>query len=174
MKPHIHAESSARKFSGDASEYFEVHDFIDCSKGCFPTNVHRALTHNAWFGKFVLERVKFSNSCEPIGNSFPYIILKNGKKVSVRDIFEQHVLEDFSNRFIPSAQDYLEHIKYQDWMGNGNGVPSSFQNTKQESTRGKLNLIEPINNPVVYDGSKQYIGTFVEPHKKTLGQTYVD
>lgn len=171
MKPHIHAESSARKFSGDASEYFEIHDFIDCSKGCFPTNAHRALTHNAWFGKFVLERVKFSNSCEAIGNSFPYIILKNGKKVSVRDIFEQHVLEDFSNRFIPSAQDYLEHIKYQDWMGNGNGVPSSFQNTKQESTRGKLN---PIDNPVVYDGSKQYIGTFVEPHKKTLGSTYLD
>lgn len=125
----------------------------------FQRNAHRALTHNAWFGKFVLERVKFSNSCEPIGNSFPYIILKNGKKVSVRDVFEQHVLEDFSNRFIPSAQDYLEHVKYQDWMGNGKGTPSSFQNTQQESTRGTL-------NPVINDGTLS--------HKKTMTTKFYD
>lgn len=170
MKPWIHAKISAKKFGGTPEDYFEIHDFMDCSKAAFPTNVHRTLTHNAWFIKEVLERVKFTNSCPPIGNSFPNILTSDGKTVSVRDVGEQHILDDFSNRFIPSAQDYLEHIKYQDWMGNGNGVPSSFQNTKQESTRGKLNSI----NPVINDGLKDAIGTFVEPHRTTLGPTYYD
>ena len=165
MKPWIHAKISAKKFGGTPEDYFEIHDFMDCSKAAFPTNVHRTLTHNAWFIKEVLERVKFTNSCPPIGNSFPNILTSDGRTVSVRDVGEQHILDDFSNRFIPSAQDYLEHIKYQDWMGNGNGAPSSFQNTKQESTRGKLNAINPV---------KDAIGTFVEPHRPTLGPTYYD
>jgi hypothetical protein len=139
MKPYIHAQISAKKFGGSPECYFEIHDFMDCSKGAYPTNAHRTLTHNAWFIKEVLERVKFTNSCAPIGNSFPNIINCEGKLVSVRDIGEQHILDDFSNRFIPSAQDYLENINFQDWMGNGKSYPSSYKNTKQESTRGILN-----------------------------------
>jgi hypothetical protein len=146
MKPWVHAKISAKKFKGRPEDYYDIHDFMDCSKGAFPTNAHRALTHNAWFIKEVLERVKFTNSADPIGNRFPNIINSDGDLVSVRDIGEQHILDDFGNKFIPSAQDYLEHLKYQEWMGNGSGTPSSFKNTKQESTRGKL-------NPVVYDGS---------------------
>ena len=147
MKPIIHAKISAKKFGGVESDYFEIHDFMDCSKGAFPTNAHRTLTHNAWFIKEVLERVKFSNSCVPIGNSFPTIINSDGKHVSVRDVGEQHILDDFNNRFIPSAQDYLEHVKYQGWMGNGNSYPSSYQNTQQQSTRGILNSKEEIPYP---------------------------
>ena len=40
----------------------------------------------------------------------------DGNKISVREIAEQHVLEDFNGRFIPSPQDYLQEIKYKNWM----------------------------------------------------------
>lgn len=149
MKPWVHAESSAKKFGGEPSEYFEIHDFMDSSKGAFPTNAHRALTHNAWFIKEVLERVKFSNSCEPVGNSFPFIILKNGNKVSVRDVGERHILEDFGMRFLPSAQDYLENLNYQPWMNNGKGeYPNSFKNTGVEKRLPA--------KPLVCDGARVF------------------
>jgi hypothetical protein len=33
-------------------------------------------------------------------------------------------LEDFGG-FIPTPQDYIENMEWQDWMNNGKGVPSS-------------------------------------------------
>jgi hypothetical protein len=58
---------------------------------------------------------------------FGYTITNSdGKVVSVKDICEQHVLEDYCMKFIPTAQDYLEHLEVQDWMHNGlKGRPSS-------------------------------------------------
>lgn len=116
-KPWIHAESSARRWGGEPQDYIEIHNFMDSSKGTIADNRHRALTHNAWFLSNVLERV------------FGVVIENSaGRKVSVRDVGEQHVLEDFSGRFIPSAQDYLESIPMADWMNNGKkGSPPSFR-----------------------------------------------
>lgn len=111
-KPYIHAVSSAKRWGGQPDDYLPIHDFMDSSKGAIADNRHRALTHNAWFLSHVLERVFGHN----ITNS-------NGRLVSVRDIGEQHVLEDFGGKFIPSAQDYLENIPYADWMQNGRGNP---------------------------------------------------
>lgn len=88
---------------------------MDSSKAAMADNRHRALTHNAWFIGYVLERI-FGTT---ITNS-------DGKKISVRDIGEQHVLEDFGGKFIPSAQDYLSEIEFQDWMQNGRGTPPSY------------------------------------------------
>lgn len=124
-KPWIHSISSSRRFRGKPEDYFEIHDFMDQSKGAFPDNRHRVISHNAFFIKNILERVKFSNSCEPIGNSFPYIINSDNIQVSVRDIGEQHILEDFGGQYIPSLQDYLENMEYKDWMSNGKGNPPS-------------------------------------------------
>jgi len=140
-KPHIHARSSAKKYGGKWEDYFPIHDFMDCSKGAMPDNRHRALTHNAWFIKFVLERVHFANSgpmC-PDG-SFPVIINSDGKPVSVREIGEQHILEDFRNKFIPSAEDYLGEMEMQPWMNNamGGDVPNSFQKLHGSSMMKKL------------------------------------
>jgi hypothetical protein len=58
-----------------------------------------------------------------------------GRQVSVRDIGEQHVLEDFKGRFIPSAQDFLAEIEFHDWMNNGSGVPPSFKKLERKTTR---------------------------------------
>lgn len=120
-KPYVHAVSSARRFGGRPEDYLEIHSFMDSSKAVFPDNRHRALTHNAWFIGVVLERVfgvTFTNS--------------DGRVVSVRDVGEQHVLEDFGGRFIPSAQDYLEALALEPWM-SGRGTPPS--RTRVEAAR---------------------------------------
>lgn len=114
-KPWIHAESSAKRYGGKPEDYLDIHNLMDSSKATICDNRHRALTHNSWFIGVILEKI-FGVT---ITNS-------DGRKISVRDIGEQHVAEDFRGRFIPSAQDYLAEMEFKDWMNNGAGVPPSF------------------------------------------------
>jgi hypothetical protein len=114
MKANVHAESSAKSFGGVAADYLAIHQFMDSSKAVVADHRHRALTHNTWFIAVVLPRV-FG---ETIKNS-------EGKEVSVRDIGEQHVLEDFRGKFIPSGQDWLTCMNYAEWMNNGATLPPS-------------------------------------------------
>lgn len=123
-KPYIHAISSAKRFGGQPDDYIDIHNLMDSSKGSIADNRHRALTHNSWFLSVILEKVfgvTRTNS--------------DGKVYSVRDIGEQHVLEDYGGKFIPTAQDFLQEIEYKDWMQNGKGVPSSFQRLKDHSLK---------------------------------------
>ena len=113
-KPYIHSVSSARRFGGVPEDYIEIHNLMDSSKGAIADNRHRALTHTSWFLSTVLERV------------FGVVIENSdGRKVSVRDIGEQHILEDFGGRYIPTAQDYLQEMEHKEWMLNGKGIPPS-------------------------------------------------
>lgn len=124
-KPIFHAQSSARRFGGTPEDYLPIHDFMDSSKGAIADNRHRALTHNSWFLSHVLERV------------FGHVIVNsNGRQVSVREIGEQHVLEDFGLRFIPSAQDFLGEMEMKSWMNNGHGGtwPPSFDRIAKNRT----------------------------------------
>ena len=114
-KPYIHAISSAKKFGGEPEDYFPIHELMDSSKTSFADNRHRALTHNIWFINTILPRV--------FGDTR---INSSGKIYSVKDVGEQHCLEDFGGKFIPSAQDYLQELEMQDWMQNGHGFPPSF------------------------------------------------
>jgi hypothetical protein len=111
-KPWIHSLSSARKFGGTPEDYIEIHNFMDSSKAVIADNRHRALTHNSWFIGTVLERV--------FGTTFVNSV---GKHISVRDVGEQHVMEDL--QCIPSGQDFLAEIEYKSWM-EGKGKPPSF------------------------------------------------
>ena len=123
-KPYIHAVSSAKKFGGEPEDYIDIHAFMDSSKGAIGDNRHRSLTHTTWFIMTVLPRVfgeTFTNS--------------EGKTISTRDIGEQHVLEDFGGKFIPTAQDYLQEIEFKDWMLNGTGQPPSFAKLAERRTR---------------------------------------
>lgn len=143
-KPYIHAKSSAKRYGGKPEDYEPIHAFLDSSKGAIADNRHRALTHNSWFLANILERIKFSNSGpETSDHRFPTIINSDGKQVSVRDIGEQHCLEDFGNKFIPSAQDYLQEIEYQAWMQNGNSIPPSFVKiNKHREDKKQLNGLD--------------------------------
>src|SRR5271156_6239239 len=102
-KPLLHSISSAKKFGGKWEDYISLHEFLDSSKGVIADNRHRALTHNSWFLSVVIERV-FGVT---IQNSA-------GKTISVRDVAEQHVIEDLG--CIPSGQDYLAELEYKQWM----------------------------------------------------------
>jgi len=108
-----HAFSSVKTFGGSFKDYIDIHNFMDDSKSVFADNRHRALTHNSWFVNHVIEKV--------FG---VFITNTDGKNVSTKAIAEQHILEDFGGKFIPTAQDYLQEIDYKPWM-NGNGFPAS-------------------------------------------------
>ena len=110
-KPWIHAVSSARRWGGKPEDYLEIHNLMDSSKQFIADARHRALTHNSWF-LWVLERV--------FG---PVIQNSEGRTVSVRDVGEQHVLEDYGGRFIPTPQDFLQDLPMAEWMVAGKGAP---------------------------------------------------
>jgi hypothetical protein len=98
-----HSKSSARKFGGKPEDYLAIHHWFDCTKELEPTFRHRVLRHHT-HGIFECEKI-FGIT---ITNS-------DGKEIPVRVIGEQHVMEDFSG-FIPTVQDWLKDIPYQDWM----------------------------------------------------------
>ena len=49
----------------------------------------------------------------------------DGKRIQVRDVAEQHVIEDMG--FIPTIQDYLKDLPFYDWLG---GKPKKKQKLK--------------------------------------------
>jgi hypothetical protein len=100
-KPFFHAENSVRKFGGKPEDYQAIHDKMDSSKSAHPGVAHRAIFHSA-FGIFLIEEL-FGTT---ITNS-------DGKEVCVRDIAEQHVLEDLG--FIPALNEWLSGIE-KPWM----------------------------------------------------------
>lgn len=133
MKPWIHSLSSARRFGGKPEDYIEIHNFLDSSKAVISDVRHRALTHNSWFLGFILEKI-FGVT---ITNS-------DGKKVSVRDVGEQHVGEDYGG-FIPSAQDFLQEIEFKPWMNNGKGVPPSMAKIYRKKKGSENGEVEDQN-----------------------------
>lgn len=123
-KPYIHSLSSVRKYGGRVEDYQPIHEFLDSSKSIIADNRHRAITHNSWFISFIVPKVFGETS-----------INSDGKIYSTRDIAEQHILEDFGMRFIPSAQDYLTELEMKDWMNNGIGIPPSFAKINKNTTK---------------------------------------
>lgn len=112
--PLAHARSSAKRWGGKPEEYLAIHNKLDCSKKYFPDNRHRLLTHNMFF---IFEVV--------IPLFGEYITNSDGRTVSVKDICEVHILEDYNMRYIPTAQDWLENLQMKSWMDNGLGDPPS-------------------------------------------------
>jgi hypothetical protein len=102
-KPWIHAKSSSRKYGGVPDDYIDIHQFMDSSKASLADVRHRALLHSS-FGCFITEKV--------FG-----VVRKNsdGKEYSVRDIAEDHCMEDLG--FIPSVEKWLGNMTIQTWMG---------------------------------------------------------
>jgi hypothetical protein len=128
MKPHIHAENSAKKFGGKSNDYLKIHQWFDASKEQWPDNRHRALRHHT-FGIFDAERV------------FGVVIVNSDRNnISVRDIGEQHVLEDLG--FIPTVADYFQYLEYKDWMHHGNEKPEKIN---------EKNIKHPLNSVVSFD-----------------------
>ena len=102
MKPLIHAKSSVKKYGGAVEDYLAIHNFIDQSKMCMPDIRHRALLHSS-FGCYLAEQM--------FG---VYVVNSDGKQVSVRDVAEEHIIQDLG--FIPSVEKWLDKIPMEPWM----------------------------------------------------------
>lgn len=102
MKPLIHAKISVKRHGGHVDDYLPIHNFIDSSKATVPDVRHRAILHSA-FGCFLAEQV--------FGT---YITTSDNKHVSVRDIAEEHILEDLG--FIPTVEKWLDNMPIELWM----------------------------------------------------------
>ncbi len=147
-KPYIHAMSSVRKFGGVPGDYEPIHSFMDSSKAAIADNRHRVLTHTSWFISTILERIKFANSGpETSDHRFPTIINSSGRVVSIRDIGEQHVMEDFAGKFIPTPQDYIAEMEFKKWMQNGIEKPPSFLKIESLKKVEKISLKEIFPEP---------------------------
>ena len=115
--PYYHAESSARVFGGKPEDYLAIHNWFDETKIAYGDFRHRALRHHT-FG--ISECVKLFGD---------YIVNSNGKKIPVRYIAEQHVLEDCGGR-IPTLQDWLGEIPVKGWMARA--IPSQLKHGTRE------------------------------------------
>jgi hypothetical protein len=100
--PLVHAERSARKWGGSAHDYLALHQWFDATKAHLPDNRHRMLLHNS-FGMLLAEQV-FS----------PVIHNSLGRRVFVRDLAAQHIVEDLG--FIPTVQECLAELPLHPWM----------------------------------------------------------
>lgn len=146
--PLVHARSSVRRFGGVPEDFLPIHDLLDSSKAVFPDNRHRALTHNSWFF-FIVEKIfgheieLTCQECEGLPNAFGAPCAKcgdSGKQghAMTRYICEQHVLEDYGNKFIPTPADYLEGMEFQEWMNNGiKGAPTSHRKIEEKEVTTK-------------------------------------
>lgn len=103
MKPRRHAKISAAKFGGTPDEYQKFHDWMDQSKMVLGDVRHRALLHHT-LGIYLMEQT--------FGKVF---VNSEGREVDVRDIGEQHVMDDLG--WIPSPLHYFKTLGVQQWFG---------------------------------------------------------
>lgn len=131
--PLIHSRSSVRLWGGVEEDYLLLHNKMDCSKAYFSDNRHRTLTHTMfWIFEVMI----------PIFGE--YIVNSDGKKVSVKDICEYHILEDYGKRFIPNVSDFLNEMEVKSWMANGVGEPPDSQKKLRKLT-DRVNRIVRID-----------------------------
>ena len=130
-KPITHAISSAKTFGGEPEDYIDIHDFMDSSKGVVGDNRHRVLTHNAWF----------IGPNGPLEKAFGKTVENSeGSQFPVREVGEQHILEDFKGKFIPTVQDYIQAMDIEDWMQNGQGTPPSDERLEKDREKDPFEL----------------------------------
>lgn len=103
MKPLIHAKISVKKYGGKVEDYLPIHDFIDSTKSALPDMRHRLFLHNS-FGIFLAEKL--------FG---VYLTNSEGNDVSVRDVAEDHIIQDVG--FIPTLEKAVEGVPINGWVG---------------------------------------------------------
>lgn len=99
----VHAQASARHFGGQPEDYLELHEWIDEFKSIVGDVSHRQYRHHAkgpWMAQEVFG-VTITNS--------------DGQQILVRDICENHIVEDLG--WLPSPADWSACLACKVWMG---------------------------------------------------------
>lgn len=100
--PLVHAERAAKKWGGHVDDYLAIHQWFDATKGHLSDVRHRLILHNS-FGILLAEQV--------FGAA---ITNADGRRVFVRDIGIQHVIEDLE--FVPTLAQCLAETPCGPWM----------------------------------------------------------
>lgn len=118
MKPWIHAKISSNRFGGIPEDYIEIHNWFDQTKAHIPDSRHRLVLHNS-FGIYLAEQQfgKIIQKEDGTLEKLPIIVNSNGNEISVRDIAEQHVLDDLG--YIPTLSECFENTTEQLEKYNG-------------------------------------------------------
>ncbi len=116
MKPYSHARISAKRFGGIPEDYLDIHTWFDHTKAHVADMRHRMLLHNSW-GIWLSESIFGTIIQKPDGSFYrtSYIINSDGDQVQVRDVGEQHVLDDLGT--IPTVDKCLSSMPLDQWMG---------------------------------------------------------
>lgn len=117
--PLVHAERSAKKWGGRADDYLAIHQWFDATKGHLSDVRHRLMLHNS-FGILLAEQV--------FGAA---ITNADGRRVFVRDIGIQHVVEDFG--FVPTLAECLTETPCRPWMAGAHRVIRSGETVAAEA-----------------------------------------
>ena len=96
MKPLDHAHLSVKRYGGRYEDYVDIHEFLDMTKAAHPDMRHRAILHNS-MGPYIAVRV--------FGG---YIENSGGRVCDVRQIVEDHIMEDLGR--IPTISQFLDLI----------------------------------------------------------------
>ena len=123
--PLIHSKSSVKRWGGKEEDYLPIHKLLDSPKETMNNNTSRCLTHNTWFAYHIVPLIFGYN-----------IVNSDGKSVDTVDVAMLHIAEDFRMKFVPTPQDYLQHMTVQGWMNNG---------------------VKPIHNPVAEGAAVELI-----------------
>ncbi len=130
-KPQIHAKSSAKKFGGKPEDYLHIHELMDSTKFIHATAKHRAIFHSA-FGVSLVEQI--------LGKTFTNSV---GREIIVRDIAEQHILEDLG--FIPSLDEYLQQMEIKPWMMGQRKAINAFRRSRRSGESQKIDMSKQIS-----------------------------
>lgn len=95
MKPLEHAERSVRRYGGTVEDYLDIHEFLDQTKAAHADMRHRAILHNG-MGTFI------------VSQALGEIRTVDGKAVSVRQVAEDHIIEDMGR--LPNVSEFISLI----------------------------------------------------------------
>lgn len=98
---YVHSQISMNKRGGSIEDYYPIHDFCDCSKEVESSNRHRVYFHTMWGVKNVVIPL--------FGHT---LINSENKLINTKDLCEQdHILPDYSGKFIPSLNDFIDCVE---------------------------------------------------------------
>ena len=126
--PLVHAERSARRWGGAPELYLPIHRWFDSTKAVLPDNRHRMLLHHS-FGILLAEQV-FGAALSP----------GDGRRVFVREIGAQHVLEDLG--FIPTPAQCLADLPLSPWMAGAARLVAGTSRTGSDHPAQEERLAE--------------------------------
>ena len=137
-----HARISAKRWGGEAEDYYEVHSFIDSTKSLCSDARHRIL-HTLWGVNSVVVPI--------YGHS---LLNSAGKSVDLKDLCERdHLLVDYQQRFIPTLADFVRAI-------DPARLPVGFEQKIE-----KIEVIQPADAIKIY-GEKGKKGVVIITIKK--------